>query len=601
MNITELIVDTLLKGKSVEIVGIGTLKSTEEEAHHDAVTGTYYPTHKVITFSNQEIGDKSMVSLVAEKECVSQQVAQMMWNNYVDALNDKLNREGSHTFPGLGDIQKTGNYISFSPDKNAAPIVCENQPIRNVKTYEKSEEIDPFAAFEKPIVEEAPKVAEEAVVAEEPKAVEEIVPDQTEVTSTPNAEVVVEETVAEEPVAENESIAENEPVAEPASKEAVIENPQNESPIEAASPAEPSSTPSNAEEKPLCVSEIFQQFDNMPKETSVEEKPKKKRHGWIWILILLILLLVAGGGYYYYFYRPSMQTGSTEQTTAKENDQTAVNETLINTDNELLSDSTQATDTAANSAESESEESLQQSATNATPSMVEKAQRIFTLNTDLITFEADEIDGYSAIIRDNMSEYIAQFLSDHHYGQAKDAMMEKVYNYAQRRYAELCDGEGYSVTRFFPQEDPLRDYLMGELKSRKASRTRATIQTELMDNTQLETMLNEVIEELGLQPNDVGAAVVKKEVQPKAETVPTARFEKNSKQGYDLIAGFYTNKNSASRQASRLKSLGCDAYVIDKDGLYYVSMGSAATQTAAEALYKHVKSWYEGDVAIRKI
>jgi hypothetical protein len=47
-----------------------------------------------------------------------------------------------------------------------------------------------------------------------------------------------------------------------------------------------------------------------------------------------------------------------------------------------------------------------------------------------------------------------------------------------------------------------------------------------------------------------------------------------------------------------LKALGSDAYIISKSGGYYVSMGSAPTRTAAEAMEKHIKSWYKSDVKI---
>ena len=38
----------------------------------------------------------------------------------------------------------------------------------------------------------------------------------------------------------------------------------------------------------------------------------------------------------------------------------------------------------------------------------------------------------------------------------------------------------------------------------------------------------------------------------------------------------------------------------EKNDGYYVSMGSAPTRTKAEALYNHLKGWYDGDMAIKQ-
>ena len=67
-----------------------------------------------------------------------------------------------------------------------------------------------------------------------------------------------------------------------------------------------------------------------------------------------------------------------------------------------------------------------------------------------------------------------------------------------------------------------------------------------------------------------------------------------------IIAGAYVNKSNADRQCIQLKSKGCDAYIINRYGMYYVSMGSAASRTEIEAKYDHIKEWYKGDVTIKK-
>ena len=102
MNITDLIVELLEKGQKVEMPGIGTLDSVVRSAHHDPNTRTYYPTRRVIAYSTETSGDSEIVKTLAERECVSEDVAKQMWLNYIDALTDKVKRSGHHNFGKLG-------------------------------------------------------------------------------------------------------------------------------------------------------------------------------------------------------------------------------------------------------------------------------------------------------------------------------------------------------------------------------------------------------------------------------------------------------------------------------------------------------------------
>ena len=137
-----------------------------------------------------------------------------------------------------------------------------------------------------------------------------------------------------------------------------------------------------------------------------------------------------------------------------------------------------------------------------------------------------------------------------------------------------------------------------------------------MSATALEDILNGLVEELGLQPGEQQrtqaevqqvkateqAAVARKpKVQLDKDAPVYVYVEKNSKQGFDIIAGFYLNKNTAAKMTARLHELGCDAYIIEKNDMFYVSMGSAPTRTKAEALYNHIKSWYDGDIVIKEL
>ena len=140
------------------------------------------------------------------------------------------------------------------------------------------------------------------------------------------------------------------------------------------------------------------------------------------------------------------------------------------------------------------------------------------------------------------------------------------------------------------------------------------MQKELLDMRVLDSILDRVVTELGLEP-DAGAPRTAEQVQqvkteerkaienrkPKEEPAPVkVNVEQDSRQGFDIIAGFYLDRASAARLTARLHELGSDAYIIEKNNMYYVSMGSAKNRTAAEALFKHIKGWYDGDVAIKQ-
>ena len=94
-------------------------------------------------------------------------------------------------------------------------------------------------------------------------------------------------------------------------------------------------------------------------------------------------------------------------------------------------------------------------------------------------------------------------------------------------------------------------------------------------------------------------AANKKNDTPYKEVLPEIPILKNSKQGYDIIVGFFTSKEYANKCADHLKALGGDSYIISNSGGYYVSLGSAPTYTDAQAMEKHIKSWYKSDVAIK--
>ena len=110
MNITELIVEFVQQGNTVEFPGLGTLTGSNVSAYHDTATGTFYPARSTVVMNNSLSGNKAIIRHIAEKECVTNDIAEQMWNNYIAALNDKLHRSATgHEFPGLGRMMLKGS------------------------------------------------------------------------------------------------------------------------------------------------------------------------------------------------------------------------------------------------------------------------------------------------------------------------------------------------------------------------------------------------------------------------------------------------------------------------------------------------------------
>jgi hypothetical protein len=163
MNITDLIVEFIQQGNVVEFPGMGTLTSSNVNAYHDAATSIYYPARRTVVMTETLAGNKAVVRRIAERECVTNEIAEQMWANYVSALKDKLqhNPKG-HEFPGIGCLRLSGSKVVFDAleglDLDAGKK--HEQPLENVATYTPKEVEDPFAAFEKPATPKPPVVEE---------------------------------------------------------------------------------------------------------------------------------------------------------------------------------------------------------------------------------------------------------------------------------------------------------------------------------------------------------------------------------------------------------------------------------------------------------
>ena len=509
MNITDLIVEQLKQGKSVELAGIGTLGSELQSPRHDKARGVYYPAHRTLVFNNATTGDDSMVTLLAERECVGTEVARQMWKNYLDALGDKLKHTGSHAFGELGTLRSGDGGYRFEAAEGLVLSVGDEKPLENVKIYAHDNEEDPFAQFDD----------EPSAPAPEP---------------TPEPEPEPEPEPIPEPEPEPEPIPEPEPEPEPAV-------------------AEPS------------WNEDLKKLDEMPANEE-PKKEKKKSRWWLLLLLLLLLLLIGGGVYYLLTHRTVKEAAPVE----------------ANTPTEHLTDVPVTND--------------------------------LTYNYDLLEYDKRDIAYNRDLVCRYMTDYIDSYLAYRHYTGARVPMMDRVRQYAEERLSTLM-ADRFAIQRFIPFNDYVYNHNEGWLRQTFAGRQRVTVQSELLNMNILDGILDPLVAELGIEP-DAGAPRTAEEVkQVKAEERKTierrkevkeepapvrVNMEQNSKQGFDIIAGFYLDRGTAARLTARLHELGSDAYIIEKNGMYYVSMGSAKDRTAAEALFKHIKSWYDGDIAIKQ-
>lgn len=588
MNITDLIVEFIQQGNVVEFPGMGTLTSNNVNAYHDAATSTYYPARRTVVMTETLAGNKAVVRRIAERECVTNEIAEQMWLNYVAALKDKLQRNpAGHEFPGMGSLRLSGSKVVFDAIEGLDLDADKKheQPLENVATYTPKAVEDPFAAFEKPTpkppVAEEPKKEPEAVKVKETPAPTPIPAPEPEVVM-PAAQMAASQSDhlsevkrmldeipsspksakeirrAEKAAAKAEKEARK--AADEAEKARAREKEEARQAAEAAEKALAKERENNAlkaaKEKEKAERAALKQ---QKKEHKQKEEKKTKRHTGLWLLLILLLLIVAAAIYYFtQIYHPTPKGEScAKDVTLSYRDQ-------------------------------------------------------FTDDYALLKFEEQDIFKNVGLLHGFMADYVHTFLVGRHYGNAFAAVMNQVDAYADTRLHELMV-EGYCVKRFFPYEDFWLERNYGEYKDAGAHYYRCMVQKELMDFDLLDGILDDVVANLGLHADGYGygygadgaaagrgRATAAKLVsdKPYVEVVPDAPTFKESKQGFDIIAGFFTSKKSANKCANQLKALGSDAYIISKSGGYYVSMGSAPTRTAAEAMEKHIKSWYKSDVKI---
>ena len=575
MNITELIVEFVQQGNVVEFPGMGTLTGSNVSAHHDTATGTYYPARRTVVMNNSLSGSKAIIRHIAEKECVTNDIAEQMWNNYIAALDEKLHRTASgHEFPGLGTMRMKGSSIVFEalPDLDLDANKRHELPLEHVATYTPKAVTDPFAAFDKPATptpepEPTPAPKPEPAPAPAPKPEPEpvVIPPIVETpapTPTSNADHLSEVKRMLDEIPSSPKDAKEKRMAEKAAAKAEKEarRAAEEAEKAAARKAEMALRDQERAAKEQAKAAKEQEKMAAKAKKQEEKKDKKRGHGWLWILLILLLILLGCGAYYYFTQMRTPNVGSCAQ-------------------------------------------------------KVELSYKDqFTDDRNLLVFDEKDINRSTILVHNFMADYVHQFLLARHYGNAFAPVMNQVDQYADSRLHELMV-EGYCVKRFFPYEDFWLKRNYAEYKEAGAQYYRCMVQGELMNLDLLDGLLDDIIVSLGLHADSYGlngygaggnggngrgnANANKKNDQPYVEVVPEAPTFKNSKQGFDIIAGFFTSKKSANKCANQLKALGSDAYIISKSGGYYVSMGSAPTYTAAQAMEKHIKSWYKSDVSIK--
>lgn len=576
MNITSLIVELLQSGQKVELPGIGTFDSVERAPHHDPVKRIYYPATRIIVYNEATTGDDSMVKIIAQRDCVNEDVARQMWRNYLDALKDKLNLAGEHHLESLGAITKEGERYDF---KMAEGVVIEagngnETPLEEVKTYDHSGSEDPFAQFEDeaaPQAVAAPQV-EETPVAPSPEPEPEPVP-----------EPAPEPAPAPEPEPEPDPVPHTEETPSTVSDEwreglkQLDELPKSKAQLKAEAREEKERQKAEtlrmveekAAEKAAAKEAARQKKEakKMAKKSAAENK-KEKKHGSRKVLwILLLLLVIAAGALLCRKYFQRDVVADTPQVVGK----SVVNHLAVPADNAL------------------------------------------TYNTDMIVYSDREIGRNSDMVCANMSEYIIDYLASRNYSVARVLMGDRVRQYVEERMGQLL-GPRFAVQRFLPYDDYIYNHAEPWLKHVYADVAQHTVQGELMNSSILDDLLDRVVDELGLQPSEdqysaaevqqvkeTERAIASKNQKADSDIPVNVYVDKKSKQGFDIIAGFYLNKATAARMTARLHEQGCDAYIIEKNDMYYVSMGSAPTRTKADALYNHIKSWYDGDIVIKEL
>ena len=227
----------------------------------------------------------------------------------------------------------------------------------------------------------------------------------------------------------------------------------------------------------------------------------------------------------------------------------------------------------------------------------------YTFSNDGLAFSDDEIQRQGNAIADELTPYINKYLKSVKQSKYEQSVVDAVRSFAYEELKSQLSDNRFHAESLLNYKDYVRESILPELKNHFMHKKTHAVMTEIMDYNTLDNLLRQVMPAEEVIPEPVPEPAKKANAGTKKADKPAAtvsHITTASKQGFDLIAGFSVNKSSADRLCSQLKRKGCDAYIINRNGLYYVSMGSAASRTEIDAKYDHVKEWYKGDVTIKK-
>lgn len=615
MNITDHIASYIQQGHPLESPGVGTLSLSHVKAHYDEASQTYYPSSESIEYSPTTGNGNGIVRYIAEKECVGLVTGEQMWKNYTSAIHSQLQKEGAIHLKGIGTLRCTSDDGYEFESEAAFSGSRIKKPIAGVRQFVPSRDAEnPFNAFNRPLQPIEPEPEPEPIPEPEPEPApvpepEPVPVPEPEPTPVPEPEPVPQpepEPVPEtepEPVPETEPEpvpeTEPEPVPEPEPEPVPDTVPETEPEPEVATPSmlmdnTPSSEEDNYENDdddddneesiaPIVNSnDDTQSFSTQSEETDTTSGRKRRKcRWWLWLIIILLVLLL--GCVAAYFVLPD--NNSLKQ---KANG-------IIGKVFPTMQKSAKTTDLDIESMLSNTEGNASAETEYVAANELFSMASLYTFSTNTLEFDQGEISDACSDIEHTMSSYVQQFLKEQRYSKAYSYMMREINDYARTRLDVLLDGTGFAPDRLVPYNDFIHNYCYDYLKSVKNRRSQAQVVGELLDATLLSELLDNVLNREEI-PSDQLTARPKQPVEPAGPRVPVY---KQSKQGFDVIAGFYINYQFAEDLAYNLRSQGCDAYIIDLNKLYYVSLGSAPTRTAADKLYNHLKGWYSGDMSIK--
>ncbi len=570
MNITDYLVEFLKQGHRVGLPQAGILTTKDIDAHYDAESATFFPacrTIELVADSYDNTADKAngdFIQYIADKQFVSLATAEQMWKNYCGALSDKFSQDGNVALGDLGTLFcESGQYrFVVAEGLNLHQSTDMLKPLGGVKHYNADNSSNPFDELERAAFDSNMKTTSFVNgqnATPQPTPVQQPVP-QPEPTPAPQPEP----TPAPEP--EPQPIPESEPQPIPEPEPQPIAEPIAE--------PEPIPTPEPALEEPSAAETIkqldaFAQSDGDAFGLEQKKSSKKEKKGGfgkalLWILVALLLLLACAFVVDRYVFESQGRDWVM--------DKLGIGQVASSTPEAPVS---------------------------AAPSIEETDNETDLFDMHGVSLTEDEANQAQSLMMSEISPYLDRYLKARKQESLKDNFAQRVSDYIGSRLTETEQQE-FTANGLFSYENPQRTAVMPILKDMLTKRKKSIIYTELMEGGVLDRIFTEMTgETIEPEPEPAPKPVAQRAQKPAPAPVKS-HIATASKQGFDVIAGFYTQKSNADQLCRQLKQKGCDAYIIDRNGLYYVSMGSAASNTEIEAKRNHIKEWYKGDVTIKK-